>query len=342
MLAALIAMTILVAGQRVLLPLFVDRTSLDGLQLFAIYQALIIPVWIAPFLGLLKGQNPLLLSVYVLVGPSFASWAGIYYMHDLNGILIGLVCYALVGLVWILINTTFIRDLQLKKMLVSLWPATWPLVMYAISTGLARGFDAWLVAHHFDASSFAVFRYGARDFPIAMAFAAGLSTVMIPKLMANEALAELRLRSTRLMHLCFPLVALVMLFSPVLFSFFFGYAYKESAVIFNIYLLLTLTQLVFPQTVMTARGDTRWLWYISLAELAVNITASIILLSLFGLAGIAWGTLIAFVFEKAALLVFVKSRYDVRPRQLFNVPVLVVYSLVLSVSFITSQWLFGV
>ena len=37
--------------------------------------------------------------------------------------------------------------------------------------------------------------------------------------------------------------------------------------------------------IMTARGETRWLWYISLAELAVNVVASVVLLSYFGLAG---------------------------------------------------------
>jgi O-antigen/teichoic acid export membrane protein len=234
-----------------------------------------------------------------------------------------------------------VRDLQLKGMLVSLWPATWPLVMYAVSTGLARSFDAWLVAHHFDEASFAIFRYGARDFPLVIAFAAGLSTIMIPKLRSPEALEELAARTKRLMHICYPVVAVIMLCSPLLFTFFFGEAYRESALIFNIYLLLTLTQLLFPQSIITARGDTRWLWYFSLAELIVNITASIILLRYFGLSGIAWGTLIAFLFEKVVLMIFVRRRYGIAPRQIFSRPVWLMYVLVLIISFIASPWIFG-
>ncbi len=341
LLAGMTGMAILVMGQDFLLPFFVDRPTLQGLPLFALYQALVIPVWIAPFLVILKKQNALLISVYVLIGPSFACWAGLRSIPYLTGILIGLISYALVGLIWVLVNTGFVRDMQVKKLVVSLWPATWPLVMYAVSAGLARSFDAWLVAHRFDEASFAIFRYGAREFPLVIALAAGLSTIMIPKLRFVQALEELESRSTRLMHLCFPIVSVIMLLSPFLFAFFFGAAYRESALIFNIYLLVTLTQLLFPQSVMTARGDTRLLWYVSIAELLVNVVASIILLSYFGLAGIAWGTLIAFAFEKAVLMVLVRKRYGIQPGQLVNVPVWVFYLLVLSISFVASQWISG-
>jgi O-antigen/teichoic acid export membrane protein len=338
----LVAMTILVVGQKLLLPLLVGRSTLQGIELFAIYQVLIIPVWIAPFLGLLKGQTPLLLALYVLIGPSFACWAGLMSIPDISGIIIGLVSYALVGFVYVLTNTTFVRKLRLNALVVALWPATWPLMLYAVSAGLARSFDAWLVAHYFDESAFAIFRYGAREFPLVVAFAAGLSTIMIPKLRTTIALGELRERSTRLMHTCYPLVAGVMFFSPVLFTYFFGVAYKESALIFNIYLLITLTQLIFPQSVMTARGDTRWLWYISLAELMVNVIASLTLLAEFGLAGIAMGTLIAFAFEKIVLTVFVYMRYGIQFTRMVNPVVWLSYALLIMSTFIATRWIFGV
>ncbi|MBP7239073.1 MAG: polysaccharide biosynthesis C-terminal domain-containing protein [Saprospiraceae bacterium] len=339
---SLVAMAVLMLGQRVLLPLLVHRPSLDGLGLFTIYQALIIPVWVAPFIGLLKGRHSLLLSAFVLVGPTFACIVGWMSIPSLTGILIGLLSYALVGLVWVMLNSKFIRELRLKSMFVDLWPATWPLIMYAVSIGIARSFDAWLVARHFDEASFAIFRYGAREFPLVIAFAAGLSTIMIPRLKGTEALAELRFRSTRLMHICYPSVAVVMFLSPVLFQQLFGIAYKESALIFNIYLLLTLTQLVFPQTVLMARGDTKVLWYISLAELMVNVVASLVLLYWYGLIGIVWGTLIAFIFEKIVLLVYVRNKYGIQTTQLMNYKVLMGYAVLLTVIFIGTKWMFGI
>lgn len=339
--ASLAAMIILVSGQKILLPLLVDRKTLYGLGIFALFQAFIIPVWTAPFLGLLKGQKLVLLSIYVLVGPSFACWAGIMSMPELPGVLIGLLSYALVGFGWVLTSTSILRELRLKEMLLSVWPATWPLVMYAFSVALARSFDAWLVARYFDESSFAIFRYGAREFPVVLAFAAGLSTMMIPRLKSNEGLEELRARSSRLMHLCLPLVAVVMFTSPWWFTSLFGPAFAESAFIFNIYLLLSLTQLVFPQSVMTARGDTKLLWYISIAELVVNVTASLLLLKYFGLMGIAWGTCIAFGFEKVVLILFLNRRYGIRPGSIVNLPVWLIYAVLLFLVFILTKWMFG-
>lgn len=342
LLTGVVVMSILVIGQNVFLPLLIRRSSLDGLLLFALYQVLIIPVWIAPFLGLLRGSGALMFCGFVFVGPSIACWTGMSISPGVSGALIGLLCYACVGFFWVIASARFVIDFRLKPLLVSLWPATWPLMMYAISAGIARSFDAWLVARYFDESSFAIFRYGAREFPLVIALAAGLSTMMIARLKTSQALDELKLRSTKLMHLCYPVVILIMLFSPVLFTLFFGNAFKESALIFNIYLLITLTQLVFPQSILTARGDTKSLWYISLAELAVNVVASLVLLSWYGLIGIAFGTLIAFVFEKVVLFVFVHRRYGIHVFDIFNIKILSGYTFAIVVTFMMSIWIFGI
>src|SRR5258706_3059940 len=102
-----------------------------------------------------------------------------------------------------------------------------------------------------------------------------------------------------------------MFFNPLLFEYVFGIQYRSSALIFNIYLLLTLTQLIFPQSIMTARGDTKILWYVSLAELTVNVISSLLLMRTLGLIGIVWGTLIAYIFEKMVLLIILHIRYKI-------------------------------
>lgn len=335
------SMGILLLGQKILLPLLVSRPSLDGLQLFVLYQALIIPVWISPFIGILRGQNTLLLSTYVLIGPAFACWTGFTSLGGIPGALLGLFTYALVAFIWVVSKSKLLKDIQIRSALSLVWPAAWPLALYAISNGLARSFDAWLVARHFDDSIFAIFRYGAREFPLVTAMAAGLGTIMIPRLLQPSGIDELRARSTRLMHISYPVIVILMMISPFLFQFFFGVAYVTSAYIFNIYLLLSLTQLIFPQSIVMARGDHRVLWYISVAELAVNVIASIILLKYLGLSGIAWGTLIAFLFEKCALMIYVSSKYGILPKQIINLNILLLYTLLLAVSFILSVWLSG-
>lgn len=341
-LGSLVAMIILIAGQSWLIPLFTNRAFLPGLELFALYQVLLIPLLVAPFTGLLKGQDILLASFYVLIAPAFSCWTGFTSMPGMNGILLGLFCYALVGFIWVLTKTNFRAKFYLREVIIAVWPATWPLMLYAISAGLARSFDAWLVARYFDESMFAIFRYGAREFPLVVALSAGLGIVMISRLTDNSAISELRLRSTRLMHSCYPIIAVLLLTSPSLFELIFGPSYKPAAAIFNIYLLLTLTQFFFPQTIITARGDTKLLWYISLMELIINVVASVILLQWLGIVGIAWGTLIAFAFEKIMLIWLVNKQYAIRPFTYVNLRVWLFYTTILILCYIVSQWVYGV
>ena len=339
--AGILFMLILFVGSKWLVPLFTGRLSLEGLGLFALYQAMIIVVWIAPFTEVINIRQKQVLSVWVLLGPTLACLVGVYFLPGVKGILFGLIGYAFAGLVFTLKRIPFFRKDKVFALWKMIWPATWPLVMYAVSTGLARSFDSWLVSRNFDETAFAIFRYGAREFPLVVAVAGGLSTIMIPKLKASEGLAELKIRSTRLMHICYPLVCVLLISSPYLFGWFFGSEYVQAAYLFNIYLLITLTQLFFPQTILTARGDTRWLWYISLAELVVNVIASLILLSYFGLEGIAFGTLIAFAFEKLILFFVVAKRYGISYGKLFNPYVWLGYVVLLVIAFNTAKWIAG-
>lgn len=341
-LMSVLAMLLLVAGRQFLVPLFTGRNDLEGLGLFVMYQILIVPLWMAPFIGILKGQNILLASLFILIGPAFAVWTGYTSIPQIQGVLLGLFCYALVGFVWVLTKTKLIRDIRLGKIVEMVWPAAWPLMLYAVSNGLARSFDAWLVAREFDESTFAVFRYGAREFPLVVAISTALTTAMIPRLFSDQALGELRARSIRVMHSSYPIIALLILSSPLLFKLVFGLAYVQSAGIFNIYLLLTLTQLVFPQSILIARGQTKLLWWVSIAELAINVIASLLLMPNFGLAGIAFGTLIAFTFEKVVLFYFIDKKFGIKVQQIIDLRIWIFYTLLLVASFILSQWLHGI
>lgn len=333
-----IAMMVLYIGQPLLVPLITSRPQLTGMNLFILYQLLILPVWISPFLGILKGQNTLLLSLYVLIGPAFAVWSGLMNLSSVEGALIGLVCYGLVGFVWMLTKSKLAAKGEVRNILISIWPLMWPLVMYAISTGMARAFDGWLVARYFNEADFAIFRYGAREFPLVVALAAGLSTAFIPLLQDEKSIGDLRKRSLRLMHMIYPMLLVLMLLSPFLFTFVFGENYRQSALIFNICLLLALTQFVFPQSILIARGDTRLLWYVSLLELTVNVVASFALMQVYGMAGIVFGTVIAFAFEKIALLIILKRKYGIRTNEIADVRIWFTYIFLMAVFFITSLW----
>jgi Na+-driven multidrug efflux pump len=97
-----------------------------------------------------------------------------------------------------------------------------------------------------------------------------------------------------------------------------------------------------PQSILTARGDTKILWYVSLGELAINVIASLVLMRYLGLIGIVWGTLIAYFFEKIVLMGILRDRYKIRFSEIINPLIWVMYGLLLVFTFMLSRWVFGI
>ena len=194
------------------------------------------------------------------------------------------------------------------------WQVAIPLIGYALITGFPPVFDNWLVGYFFqDTSSFAIFRYGARELPLAIALANSLSAAMVPAIHKDQAAAfkTLHQRSLRLYHLLFPLSIILILTSEFWFPKVFNNEFAESAEIFNVFLLVVVSRLVFPQTVLLALKETRVIFGISIIELLLNIILSIFLVQEFGLVGIAFGTVIAYWFEKIAIAFYLHYKHGI-------------------------------
>jgi O-antigen/teichoic acid export membrane protein len=73
--------------------------------------------------------------------------------------------------------------------------------------------------------------------------------------------------------------------------------------------------MLFPQTILMAKGQNSYLLLSSILEFMIKLIMSIWLLNIMGLIGIAFATLIAFIFEKVILMYFVKKQNDILPQQ---------------------------
>ena len=98
----------------------------------------------------------------------------------------------------------------------------WPLIITALISGSAQYIDGIIVSAHFDdPRMFAIFRYGAKEFPVVMMLATGLSNAMLPQFgtraKLKESLEVIRKKSRSLMHYLFPMSMLVLLFSRWLY-----------------------------------------------------------------------------------------------------------------------------
>jgi len=135
------------------------------------------------------------------------------------------------------------------------------------------------------------------------------------------------------MHLLFPVTVLFIVFSRWLYPLLFNDNFTESAVIFNIYLLLIISRLVFPQTILIGMKKTNIVMYASLAELIINVFLSVVFINLWGIEGVAFATLIAYAAQKIIWLIYNKSVLGISPARYIPITLLSVYSILTLIAF---------
>ncbi len=107
-----------------------------------------------------------------------------------------------------------------------------PLIGSALLSGSAQYIDGVIITRHFDDAMFAIFRYGARELPLALILANALSNALIPEfssLKLSDALVKLKRNSTKLMHVLFPITFVLLGCSDGLFTRFFNPDFAVSA-----------------------------------------------------------------------------------------------------------------
>lgn len=191
-----------------------------------------------------------------------------------------------------------------------------PLMAATLLSGSAEYLDGFIVSRYFDEGTFAVYRYGAKEFPLVLLLANAFSNGMVPKvaqLGVHQAVETIKKESLRLMHFFFPISIGFMLVSEWLYPRLFNADFIESAAVFNVYLLLVVSRLVFPQTLLIGLKKTRTIMSVAGLELAVNFGLSILLVQQFGLVGIAFATVMASILDKLVLMLLLKSSEGVSP-----------------------------
>jgi O-antigen/teichoic acid export membrane protein len=191
----------------------------------------------------------------------------------------------------------------------------YPLIASSLLSGSSQYIDGIIITRLFDPATFAVYIYGAREFPLIVILANALSTAMIPeftRLNYTDALSKMKSSSRQLMHFLFPVSLVLIILSNVLFSLFFTEQFIQSAKIFNIYLLLIVARLIFPETVLIGRRYTSIFLYVSFFEILINVSLSLFLVKQIGISGVAYATVIANLFERITLVIIVKLKYNTK------------------------------
>lgn len=322
---------------------FLPMTSPTIYGLMLIYICLNNSTFLIEHIFLLKeNTNGLLLygslhSVAYVTAVIFPVWMG----WEIEFVFYGLILLSIFKNMYLAILIYQEKQFRInKKVIVDLFTFSAPLIFSFAVAGSAEYIDGLLISSHFGSEQFAIFRYGARELPLAVLLSSSLSSSFIPRLSQGNLLSELsnlKAESLKLMKLLFPITILLVCFSSWFYPLVFRAEFSASAPIFNTYLLLLVSRVLFPQTLVLAAGKTKVILQIAFVELIINFVCSYFLMLKYGMIGIAIGTIIAFYAEKLLLIAYVKWNLKVNFSDYLDGKRWLVYTLILYTFYFLSK-----
>jgi len=183
--------------------------------------------------------------------------------------------------------------------------------------------DKWIVSIFFESDAlFAIYAVGAKKIPFITALTAAAAAALVTQYAGkmNQGdfsgfLTEARKASSRISLIVIPLIAVLFVFAEEVMVLLFE-KYADSAPIFRIYLLVIVTQLVFPQSILLGAGKSHVVARYGIIELVTNVGLSILLIAPFGLLGPAYATLAGHILIVILLSLHAAKAFGISPTEI--------------------------
>ncbi|MEY2829951.1 MAG: hypothetical protein RIQ33_1809 [Bacteroidota bacterium] len=248
----------------------------------------------------------------------FGAGLGFYYYQSLNGILLALSIVALLKMCLSIYfylkspNSIFIKSKKIQSF------ATQGLIIsFSILIGsLGDYMDEYLVHHFYGNETYAIYKMGAREFPLLQLLTNSLATILIVIISKNElaeALQQFKKKTASLIKVLVPILCLLIIASKFLFPLFYNQQFSNSAIYFNLYTLLVFSRFLFPQSIIIGLGMNKYLMIGALAECTLHIVLSLLLMQFWGIYGIIAGFLISYLADKFLLMYFLYLHKKIMP-----------------------------
>lgn len=313
------------------------------LNLLLLYILLNSPVQIIEYIYLLNNRAYRIFQygLYTFLAQLILIILPLFFGKDLIWSIYGLLLVTVARWVWLIILLRRYTEIRVSYefMKEHLYLGV-PLIVTTLISGSAQYTDGVIVSAWFrDPEKFALFRYGAKEFPLVLMLANGLSNAMLPEFSTRErmveSLAKIRAKSKRLIQFLFPAAILMMIFARWIYPRMFNADFYRSADVFLIYSLLIIPRLVFPQTIIVGRKKTHITLIAAVLELAINIPLSLFMLKWgYGLPGVAFSTLVVYIISKAFLIGYLWFKMNIRPSEYIPVRLYAFYSVLIIVVFV--------
>lgn len=332
-------------------PVIADLFSIKGnkipyMKILFMYIIVSGPVNLVEYIYLLKNKSTeiIVYGVSTFTIQLVAVTAPILLGYDLGYGLYGLVFINAIRFCWLLILVLKYSKIKFsKEYLREYFQLSMPLVLSILLSGSAQYIDGFIISYRFDEATFAIFRYGARELPFIVLLISAFGNAMTPKFSDPEnrkqAKLELKQGTKRLMHYLFPASIIFILTSKYLYPILFNPQFVDSAIIFNIYILIVVTRFVLARIILIGTKHTKPIFYSSLIEIIMNISLSLIFINLWGIAGVAYATVVSYIFEKYFLVVILKVKYKVNLKDYLDIKVYLIYSVLLFISFVVNLYI---
>ncbi len=253
----------------------------------------------------------------------------------------GLLAITVIRWVWLIVLLRRYTEMRVSVefMKEHLYLAT-PLILTTLISGSAQYIDGVIVSTVYrDPDQFALFRYGAKEFPLVLMLANGLSNAMLPEFSTRErmreSLAKIRVKSKRLMHILFPSAILMMIFARWIYPRMFNPEFHKSTDVFLIYSLLIIPRLVFPQTIIVGRKKTHITLIAAIIEIGINIPLSLLMIKWgYNLPGVALSTFVVYVISKAFLVGYLWLKMNIKPSEYIPLRLYALYSALIAIVFV--------
>ena len=331
-----------------LLQLLTGQAEMRFFKILIVFALVNFPTYLLENYLLLqeKPKEIVAYGIFSFISQPVAVIAPVLLGWDFSWSIIGLVAVAGLKHLWLLVNVWQQGIWQFRwQLLQQLLLLSAPLVIYSLLGGFNVAFDNWLVNFHYqgDPARFAIFRYGAQELPLTLALTNALGTAMLPEVAKNltVALEAIKIKSLRLFHFLFPLSILLVLTDRWLFPLIFNPAFIASVPVFNVYLLILISRVIFTRPILVGLQANREILVISIIELLLNGILSFVLVQHFGMVGIAIGTLVAYTAEKILLCVYLYLRFGVPVSAYTDVKWFFIYTISLMASFAISLLYFN-
>ena len=342
---------------------FTQYEQLDHIGLISLFLVFNAPTAIIEYIYLVQKKDRKILKygvllfatqLLVIIIPFFFNWG-------IRGVFQGLLGWSILKFAWLielLLNPTSssnntslafpdsYRDGNTSPTKLN-WPQQksilllmLPLSLHMLIGGGMEYVDGLIVTSHFvDTGQFAIFRYGARELPLVTILTAALTATLIPLAVENQALAITKIKRevNKLAKWLFPVTMVLMVLSPYLFPLVYTEKFVDAAKVFNVYLLIISSRLLLPQVFIYAQQHNFVLVWSAIIEVIINLGLSLYLVADYGLEGIAFATVIAYLVNKLILITYTHFVFRIPLTHYLNVKKYLFYNVLLIASFLLAQ-----